>query len=590
MSVGRYFQDELDYLRRSGAEFSRAHPHLTDYLSEQSNDPDVERLLEGFAFLTGKLREKIDDQLPEVTQSLLALLWPNFLRPVPAITIMELSPKPGAISEKQTVAEHTEVLSVPVDDTVCQFRTCYSTDVYPLRMASVEHSISKDASVVALRLETLSEEPVTKIGLQYLRLHAGGSAYSSAMMNFWINRYLDKVEFRPKGTEIGISLNPDQVVQGGLSPEEAVLPYPNNAFVGYRLLQEFFACPEKYFFNEFRNLPLSTLPPDATGFELILHFQRPLPPDVRVEPALFRLHCVPAINLFQHDAEPLLLDGRHSEYKVTPEKRDASEIEVFSIEAVRGWAPAPDARSGGIERDYARFESFHHEIERANGREAIYFHEQVKQSISGEALERSLSFVHEDLNLIQHGGETISIDLLCSNATAPAHLAIGDICVPTRSVPAFVDIKNITRPSVPCNPVVDGTMQWQLISALSLNYLSLQDTEALRVILSTFDFPARVDRQRERGAKRRLDGIEEIRSDTVDRLFRGLPVRGVRTTINMRESAFSNEGEMFLFATVLAEFFALYATVNSFHELIVKGLDHGEEYRWRPRIGNQPLV
>ncbi len=590
MSTARYFQDELDYLRNSGDEFSKYFPKLTDYLSSRSTDPDVERLLEGFAFLTGRLREKIDDQLPEVTQSLLMLLWPNFLRPVPSMTIMQFNPVEGAISEKQVIKKGAEVESIPVDGTMCRFRTAHDVDIQPIKIGSVRHNVSKEASAIAVKIDTLIGEDIRTINLQNLRFYLGGSDYSALTLNLWLHRYLKRIAIKrlSNGEEMSVGL--EQLRQVGLENDEDVLPYPDNAFSGYRLLQEFYALPQKYYFVELSDISLAHLNSDETGFELVLEFSRPLPPDVRIAKNSFQLHCVPAINLFEHDAEPILLTGRRNEYQVIPARRESNDIEVFSIENVTGWQPTDTGRSGGISREYSRFESFVHEIERVEGRSAVYFRERVQQSISGDRLDRLLSFIREDEVSQINEGETISIRMLCTNGAAPKELAVDDISIPTHSLPSFVRPTNVIRPTAPSYPVVDGTLQWQLISALSLNYQSLQSPDALRSILHTFDFGARVNRQREREAHRRLEGIEEIKSETVDQLFKGLPVRGMRSTIDMRESRFASEGEMFLFSTVLAEFFALYATINSFHELVVRGREAGEEYRWTARIGNQPLI
>jgi len=549
MSTARYFQDELEYLHKSGEEFSQYFPKLTEYLSSRSVDPDVERLLEGFAFLTGRLREKIDDQLPEVTQSLLQLLWPNFLRPIPSMTVMQFAPKPGAINEAHIIERGAEVESIPVDDTICKFRTCYDTEILPLEITDVQHDVSKEASVIKLRFQTQSEEPIGSINLTNLRLYLGGGEYSALTINLWLHRYLQGGEIST-GKDQAAKLAKTHFAPVGMAKNEEVLPQ----------------------------------------FEVLLRFERPLPPDVRTTLQTFLLHCVPAINLFDHDAEPILLSGKRSEYHVQPARRDAGKVEIFSIEGVTGWAPNAGAKSGGISRDYSRFESFMHEVERVDGRTAVYFRERVKQSISGEKLDRMLSFVREDELSLVNDGETISTRLLCTNGVVPSELAVGDVAIPSNSVPSFVRPRNVMRPTEPRYPVVDGTLQWQLISALSLNYLSLQNVEALRTILHAFDFAARVDRQNERSALRRLEGIESIASETSDRLFKGRPVRGTRSVLQVRESKFASEGEMFLFSTVLAEFFALFATINSFHELVVNGLDAGEEYRWTARIGNQPLI
>lgn len=589
MSTARYFQDELEYLHKSGEEFSQYFPKLTDYLSSRSVDPDVERLLEGFAFLTGRLREKIDDQLPEVTQSLLQLLWPNFLRPIPSMTVLQFDPKPGAINEAHVIKRGAQVESIPVDDTICKFRTCYDTEILPLEIVGAQHDVSKEASVIKLKFKTQSGEPIGSINLKKLRFYLGGGEYSALTINLWLHRYLQGGEIST-GKHVSAKLNSSQFVPVGMAKDEEVLPYPDNAFTGYRLIQEFFVLPQKYLFLDVKDLPISALDANASEFEVLLRFECPLPPDVRITQQTFQLHCVPAINLFEHDAEPILLTGKRSEYHVQPARRDAGSVEIFSIEGVTGWAPNAAAKSGGISREYSRFESFFHEIERVEGRTAVYFRERVTQSISGEKLDRMLSFVREDELSLVNVGETISTKLLCTNGVAPSELAVGDVAIPSNSVPSFVRPRNVMRPTEPRYPIVDGTLQWQLISALSLNYLSLQNVEALRTILHAFDFAARVDRQNERSALRRLEGIESIKSETSDRLFKGRPVRGTRSVLQVRESKFASEGEMFLFSTVLAEFFALFATINSFHELVVKGLDAGEEYRWTARIGNQPLI
>lgn len=92
MSRNRFFRDELAFLREQGVEFAKTHPQLARFLNSRNTDPDVERLLEGFAFLTGRLREKVEDEFPELTHSIINMLWPNYLRPVPSLAIVQFSP------------------------------------------------------------------------------------------------------------------------------------------------------------------------------------------------------------------------------------------------------------------------------------------------------------------------------------------------------------------------------------------------------------------------------------------------------------------------------------------------------------------
>ncbi|MCE1649535.1 type VI secretion system baseplate subunit TssF, partial [Enterobacter hormaechei] len=125
----------------------------------------------------------------------------------------------------------------------------------------------------------------------------------------------------------------------------------------------------------------------------------------------------------------------------------------------------------------------------------------------------------------------------------------------------------ITRPSVPLYPLLDGGLHWSLLSNMSLNYMSLLDKDALKQVLRTYDFPSIHNRQSKRSSQKRLDAIEKIETEPTDRLFRGQPVRGLRSTLYIRQQAFSSEGELYLFSTILSRFFSLYASVNAFHML-----------------------
>ncbi len=169
-------------------------------------------------------------------------------------------------------------------------------------------------------------------------------------------------------------------------------------------------------------------------------------------------------------------------------------------------------------------------------------------------------------------------------------LGLGDICVPTNSSPSFATFSNITEPTQPLRPTLDGSLLWTLISNLSLNYLSLLSKDALYTVLRAYDFRALVDRQAERVAKQRLDGIVKITSKPVERIIKGLPVRGLQSKLELNQAAFSSEGDLYLFGSVLSRFFSLYASINSFHELIVINSVNQEQYSWGTQVGLQPLI
>ncbi len=592
MKLNRFYRDELSFLRLQGREFAEAHPQLTRFLSEQSTDPDVERLLEGFAFLTGKLREKVEDEFPELTHSLLNMLWPNYLRPVPSATIIRFDPQLHAISERQVVKRHTEIKSRAVGSltrkTQCRFRTCRDVAVYPLSIADVAAEHSREVSTVSVDLALHTDQPLSALGIDSLRFYLGGDQHTAQTLYLWLNHYLTSLELVVDGQAHALPAQNLRPV--GFASDEALLPYPKNAYPGYRILQEYLSFPEAFRFVDVGGLGNRLPAVQADEISLRFRFNRILPPDAKVLAESLQLYCTPAINLFAHEADPVDLNGRQTEYRVLPSGRAADHYEVFSVDHVEGWLASVAGRGQGEPRVYTAFESFQHEIERDRHRMALYYRVGVRESVRGDGFDHSIAFVRGDEARCLNRHEAISLTLTCTNRQLPLQLAVGDICMATESTPAFASFRNITRPTATLRPTLDGSLLWTLISNLSLNYLSLLDVDSLRTVLRVYDFRALVDRQAERISQKRLAGIETIETRPVDRMVRGLPVRGIQSVLRLDQQAFASEGDLYLFGTVLSQFFGLYASINAFHLLDVVNTDNQERYTWTLQQGQQPLM
>lgn len=588
MSLEHYFRDELAFLRLQGREFADSYPELTRFLSEQNTDPDVERLLEGFAFLTGNLRAKIEDEFPELTHGLLNMLWPNYLRPVPSMTIMQFSVIPGAIAQPALVRQGCQLDSLPIDDVTCHFQTCHDAWVYPADMRQITAQSGNDLSTISLDIALHAPLPLSELQLDKLRFFLGGDSYTAYELYFWLSNQLSHIELEIDGKRFRQEAKALKSV--GFERDDALLPYPNNVYSGYRILQEYFCFPESFLFFELSGGEWPKQPLPVSEFKIHFCFDRPLPAELKIRPDSFMLNCVPAINLFQHDSEPVNLNGRQAEYPLKASYRYADSFEIFSVDQVEGWVEGNLGRSRGTPRIYQPFESFQHQIERAKHRLALYYRVRVRESVSGDGFEHSLSFVRGDETTTVDLDESISVTLTCTNRSRAARLKVGNICVPTGSSPSFATFRNLIRPTQPLRPALDGSLHWTLISNLSLNYVSLLRRDALVQVLRTYDFPALHDKQAEQGSRKRLAGIEEIETTPVDRLVRGMPVRGLKSVLSIRQSAFGSEGELYLFSTVLAHFFSLYASVNAFHLLEVVNLDNKERYQWPVQIGQHSLM
>lgn len=595
MSFNHYYQSELTALRQLGRRFAERSPALAPFLGEAGRDPDVERLLEGFAFLTGRLRQKLDDELPELSHSLMHLLWPNYMRPLPAFSILQFDPLQQS-GPAQRIPRDTPVESKPIDDVCCRFRTCYPTDVLPLDLTALSYSVKGDGALLSLRLEMSCDGHIGELNLERLRLHLAGERYISQMLYLSLLRNLEGIELVPLGGDgeplagvngVGMSFKiPGNRVQPvGFAEEEALIPYPLNTFRGYRYLQEYFALQDKFLFVDLSGLDLlQRLAQDILqrmhGLELRFDIRNSGVQRLRPTLDNVKLYCTPIVNLFKHDALPIRLDGKQDEYLLLPAKYELEHCGVFSIESVTGWKP------GGLGyQAYVPFESFEHDPSFDVPHSRPHYSIRQRSSLLHDGLDTYLSFGirHTDAQ------ETLSIELMCTNQNLPRRLKLGDINQLCEETPEFLSFRNITPVTSSYAPPLNRDFLWKLISNMSLNYLSLANVDALKVILETYDLPRYYDQHLEKVSKRLLGGLKSIRHEHVDRLHRGLPLRGLRTELSIDPQGYIGEGDLFVFASVLNEFFALYASLNSYHELRVKSTQ-GEVYKWAPRMGLQPLL
>lgn len=588
MPLKSKFREELDYLRRLGRVFSRNNPQLARFLGEEASDPDVERLLEGFAFLTARLRLKIEDDFPELTHPLLQLLWPNYLRPLPSTTIMQFAPADRSITVRQRLSRGTRVRSRSVDGVECEFRTCSNVDIYPLQISEISDVHSLEQSTIRVDLATLGRNPPSTYDCDRLDFYLSGSDYNARTLYLWLSRYLEDVRMECDGVVRHIPAS--QLVFPGFSPDEALLPYPKNALDGYRILQEYFLFPRRYFFFGIAGLRSLWSEHSTERIRLEFRFTRPMPVDVRVQTGDMALYCAPAINLFEHDAEPVRLTGKTLDHRVRPTGQRADAYEIFSIDRVDGWKSATASQPGTWLRTYQPFESLRHQIDYERGQSVLYYRTRIDPSLMSPGVQHRVSFVRSDEQHYIGQEETVSFALTCSNRDLPQALAVGDICVRTQDMPTFLECRNLTPPTPSYRPLLDGDLQWTLISNLSPTYLSLLSAEPLKAVIRAYDFAAHHDIQRKRATQMRLGALLEVQTAPIDRMFKALPIRGLRSVVKLDQDGFSCEGDLYLFGTVLSHFLSVYASISAFHVLEAINVKNQEHYAWPMRSGTQPLI
>ncbi len=576
--LNHYYLQELAALRDLGTEFAETHPSIASMLSGSSADPDVERLLEGVAFLTGLIREKLDDDFPEIIHDLIHLIWPHYLRPLPSAAIVAFQPK-SSLKQPLTVQKGVQLASVPVAGTSCLFQTCFEVEVQPVTLLDVSFVETPGmASAIRMKFAT-NGTALNTMQLKKLRIHLAGD-YSSACDKYMILRhYLRRTVVKSDDQKTGFPLDRGHLRPVGLDMAEGSLPYPGNSFPGYRILQEYFTLPENFLFLDLTGLDKWFNRGAGTEFEISFElndipFQMP-----RIRTGDFVLYATPVLNLFKHEADPIRLDHRRSEYRIRPTGSNLTHFQVYSVETVTGYI-----QGTATAREYQHFDHFNR-----NGASGPVYNTSQRKSPSHRVTDTyiSVSYPQKEGPPVP---ETLSVGLVCTNGDLPDSLQVGDICNPTSSTPEFITFTNITPPTAGAQPPLEKNLLWRLLGHLSLNYSSLTDIKEFKTLLGLYLFPDTKDRTALLANQKRVNGLESIRSRPGDRLVNGLMLRGREIHLEARYDHFASQGDLYLFASVLNEFLAVYSTFNSFTRFTLKESLRGEIISWPARIGERPLI
>jgi len=574
----RYFQQELGNLRDLGEAFSKAHPAVAPMLSGSAADPDVERLLEGVAFLTALLKEKLDDEFPEIVHELIQFIWPHYLRPIPCSTIVAFSPKP-MLKQSMNVPAGVHISSVPVEGTNCVFRTCYDVELHPLHIVDgsfVDVSGKPPAIKLALELRGLK---LSDWEPKALRLFLTGNYGSAADLYLLLRRHLRHIRISPSESGSSCVIPSDHVRPVGFSSEEELVPYSSNSFPGYRILQEFFTLPEKFLFLDITGWEHWQDRGDGTDFEITFEFDNlPFPPP-RVRKESFVLSATPAVNIFPHDADPIRLDHRKAEYLIRPSGANSNHYQVYSLDEVVGLV-----QGTARQRSYVPFEVFN--LRPKN--DPVY--NLVTRSSPLEVGYNVLLSVAYPPDMGPPVSETLSMRLKCTNGSLPESLQVGDISLPTSSSPEFVEFANIRPPTISVLPPLGSDLLWRLLSHLSLNYVSLGKPENLRALLELYIFPENRDRTTVIANQKRIAGIHDIEVKASNRLVSGIMMRGQEIGVKLSQDHFASQGDLFLFGCVLDHFLGVYASINTFTQFNVEEVQKGDRYKWPARIGDRFLI
>ncbi|WP_305907349.1 type VI secretion system baseplate subunit TssF [Methylomarinum sp. Ch1-1] len=619
----KYYNSELHHLREMGGEFAAEFPKIAARLGMdgfECADPYVERLLEGFAFMAARVQLKVDSEFPRFTQHLLEMVYPNYLEPTPSMTVVQFQPdlSEGSLNEGFVIPRDTALRSQigKGEQTACEYRSAHDVTLWPLEISEAEYlpSVGAVANLgapslnglkagIRLRLRTTAGLKFNQIKLESLPVYLRGHGELPMQLYEQLLSDAFAVCMQPveKTSDRWRHLVKEQPVRRlGFGDDEALLKYSPRSFQGYRLLQEYFALPERFMFVELGGFKQAVRQCDSQEMDLIVLLKRSHSKLINsVDASQFALFCSPAINLFPKQVDPIHINQKLSEYHVVPDRSRPMDFEVCQVRQVVG------SGNGEETVDFQPF--YQYSDERNHQRQPAYYSLHRAQRVVSSKQRRHgprSSYIGNEVFITLVDAEAppysselrqLSIKTLCSNRDLPLLMPLGaaktDFTM-QKGAP-IASIRCLAGPTKPRPSNAYDNTAWSLINHLTLNYLSLIDHSekegavALRHLLKLYgDYgDASVSRQ--------IEGLLSVKADNIVRRVnsRGPIVfaRGMEISLNFEEAAFEGSG-VFLLGAVLEQFLARYVSINSFTETVIRSTDREEIIRWPARTGQRKII
>jgi type VI secretion system protein ImpG len=585
--MGKYFDTEMRLLQEAAQDFARAFPEKARMLGLQDikdRDPYVERLLEGMAFLTAEVKQRIDDDVPELAETLLAHVRPYFLRPFPSCCIMQFNPRAGQMKQTTHLPRGTRLISKSVtlpdhsqrsvgERINCHFRTTSDVSLQPIRLSSFRRASGLHGGQ-ELQFHFQFDHGVSPdlLSFENIKFYLHGDPVAAMDIFHALTAKTEEVSLTFPGEVVRpfILGRQEAVAACHLDADNLMLTSSGRSFIGFHLLHEYFCFREKYQFVSLNNLKNVPWPKNCSEFVIHIRITDPLPEEFRLSKDNFRLHCAPAVNLFDSTSEPVSLTHKRTEYPVVADTNHPDGIMIYSINRVVGNRPAT-----GESHTYSPLPSFNHRT--GTGR---YYH------VSHRAREGRPPMTYLSVGGALTGKqEILSCDITACNGAVPReHLQLKDIKAPAQDFPSNVTCENITRPSRLLMPPDRSDYRLALIAHLTVSYNSLASVDSFRQLLSLYDWS---DQEQ---SDKRIQGVSRIEVSPLSRVYRGAMLRGMDIRLTLDETQYISQADAYLFGAILHHFFGMYATINAFVQTGFKLSPSGSEMLWDPLLGENFLI
>lgn len=573
--ISELYQRELNALREKAVEFSRKYPAYAPHLGGASSDPDVERILEGVAYLGAGIQERLDSGFPQLAQSLLNLVAPQYIEEIPATTIMAFEPK-SILKEPLLVPKGTYIDSREVQGVKCRFSTSYDLNVLPLTIKNVSlETLGDRTGTLTVDISPLSGYN-RRYSLSDLSFLAADDYLQASSLFFLLKTCVTSITVS-QGS-VRRTLPGCRVVSLGTDDRYPLLSRPSQSLPTYQRLTEYYINKYNYMYFRLGSPSPESLMVEGGSISLAFHLKNVRGKAPRVSRDSLKLFTVPAVNLFPHDSEPLQVDQREADLLLQPARNVDNRYQVHSVQKVNGHNRQTATRS-----EYQPLSL----LSRSEKTGGIYELIREFDADAGTTATR-LNLSYPDSERIPQR-ETLTATLTCSNGSLASELKQGDVNKGTQNTSELVEFSNILAPTGYVPPR-SGEDLWSLLSHLTINYLPMASLDNLKGLLRLYLPQHSSGKSEENANLKRLDSIQAMTVSPATRLLRGSLIRGQHIDLTVDGTGFAGVGDIYLFGEVLHRLLTDFATINAFVELTITDLNSTEELVWTSQTGHRSLI
>jgi type VI secretion system protein ImpG len=585
----KYYDQEMRYLREAGREFAQAHPGTAHRLGMSHGNPEgpVRAANEGFALLAARLRMKLDDGMPELTDPLLDNLYEHAARAIPSLSILECTPERRSASAGAPIPADAVVRSAPIGpgEVRCLYRTTQPVELLPLSVEDARVAVRADGrTVIRLMFGLWLGEQRERADLSRIRLYLHGERPAAAALYAALTRQVAAIGLRLPSVRDGAlqSLEGVHFEAAGFGPSTRLWPIADPArdrqLDREQTMLEYFAFPQKFHFVDLCGFDALTLSASDTHMTFEIELNARMPGDQPVSRESFRLFCTPVINLFELDALPLQpADWHDREHRVRVPPAVAGAVEPYDVLALTAAAPEDSARHA-----YQAFTSFRHRgWALPYEKPERYFHTSTRFGVWGRELWVTLAgqLWADTYRHAQDNGDRarpgpdryLTMRALAHNGRLP-RMALAEATINERvsGLTGIASVRNLSAPTLPLYPPRDYPgYDWRVLGhftaggANELNRIHEEGAPALREALALYDWTPG------EGATRRIEAIRVVRLAEEQAWVRGYVQRVICVHVELDAAAFDGPGDAMLFGDVLSRFTGRYACIHHAMQLML---------------------